>query len=103
MKRFQLFAFARYYPAGGSGDIAAEADTLEGLFAAFLATDPFMPDKIEVLDMQERKWLKNPRVLVEYPDEATAAAEAAAYGGLGFAAEVCPGSGGHYGVLLTVK
>ena len=103
MKRFQLFAITRDCSTGGAGDIAAEADTLEGLFATYKAFDPHEPARIEVLDMQERRWLKNPRALLEYSDEATATAEAGAYGKVGFATEVWPGSGGFYGVLLTVK
>lgn len=103
MKRFQLFALDRYTPAGGSGDIAAEAETLEGLFAAYLAADPYVTDRIEVLDMQDRRWLDSPRVLVEYPTAAAAFAAAVAYGAIGFTAVVCPGTGGHYGVDLTVK
>lgn len=103
MKRFQLFAITRDCSTGGAGDIAAEADTLEGLFAAYKAFDPHEPARIEVLDMQERRWLKYPRALLEYPTEAAATAEATAYGKIGFAAVVCPGSGGFYGVLVTVK
>lgn len=103
MKRFQLFAITRPYSTGGAGDIAAEAETLEGLFAAYLAADPYVANRIEVLDMQERRWLDSLRALVEYSDEAKAVAAAVAFRTIGFTAVVFPGTGGRWGVNLTVK
>lgn len=54
MKRYMLFAFETYYPAGGSGDVRGEYDTLDEA-KEYAAKNLY--ETIEVLDMVERLWI----------------------------------------------
>ena len=60
MKRYLVFGYDGYYPAGAKQDIAGEADTIEEVRAISIGRDG-MPsrryDRYDVLDMQERRWL----------------------------------------------
>lgn len=55
MKRFLLFGFYSYYPAGGSGDVIGDFETLEQAREASTRRDHY-----HVLDLERREWVDLP-------------------------------------------
>lgn len=56
-KRYLLFSYGRYYPAGGAGDLEATSDNIHELkHYAYESEYEFH----EILDLEERKWI-NPQ------------------------------------------
>jgi hypothetical protein len=53
MKRFLVFAYDSYYPAGGAHDEVGSFDTLEEAMAAGNQRDDY-----DILDLDERKWVE---------------------------------------------
>lgn len=61
MKRFLLFAFPRYYPAGGEGDVLGDFDTMEDVMDARAKAEPDLYGAgFSLLDMEKREWVKIP-------------------------------------------
>jgi hypothetical protein len=61
MKRFLLFAYPRYYPAGGEGDVLGDFDTLQDVAAAVAKAEPDLYGAgFSLLDMELREWVKIP-------------------------------------------
>lgn len=54
MKRYLLFGYCQYYPAGGSDDVQGDFDTLE---EAKACAEREWWDFAEVLDLVQRKWI----------------------------------------------
>lgn len=53
MKRYLVFGYDEYYPAGGRHDVCAKVETL----AEVRKTTRTGHDSYDVLDLQERRWL----------------------------------------------
>lgn len=60
MKRYLVFAYDYYYPSGGSSEVEGEFNTLEELknYNPETNWDFRKLDNIEILDLQERRWLE---------------------------------------------
>ena len=58
MKRYWVFAYQIYYPSGGKNDCIDKIDDLDVL-PELVA----IYDSVDVLDMQERRWLDIDEVL----------------------------------------
>jgi hypothetical protein len=57
MKRFLVFSFSNYYPAGGSGEVLGSFDSVEEAAQAGRASGD---DVWEILDMDKRQWVDDP-------------------------------------------
>lgn len=60
MKRFLLFAYDIHYPAGAQGDVVGSYGSVGEAMAAFRE---LKRDCYDILDMQERMWVSDPRIV----------------------------------------
>jgi len=55
-KRFLVFGYDNYYPAGGSNDVVVSTDTLDEA-EDFIRQMTHGFDYFDILDMETRKWV----------------------------------------------